>query len=91
MSKNTPKSWWRSNSSSQAPTNTAPISSATKPAIATRPSVLVPVRLIARHSSISPNAISTVTNRDGVKPNSEPTKITAPVDTLAMVAISAQP
>ena len=73
------------------PTNSAPISSATKPAIATRPSVLVPLRLTSSANSISAAARITVVVRVGVKPNSEPMNGTAPVDTLATVAISAQP
>ena len=35
--------------------------------------------------------MNTVVIRVGVNPNSEPTKTTAPVDTDATVAISAQP
>ena len=76
----------------RAPTNTAPISSATKPAIANRPSVLVPAQVDQQARAASgPDSDQTVVVRVGVKPNSEPMKVTAPVDTLATVAISAQP
>ena len=51
----------------QTPTASAPISSATNPAIATRPSVFVPLRLISRHRIIRPAAMNTVVVRVGVK------------------------
>ena len=90
-SNRTLKSWWRSNSSSHAPTTSAPISSATKPAIATRPSVRVPLRLTSSANATSTPARMTVVVRVGVNSNSAPMNGTAPVDTLATVAISAQP
>ena len=55
------------------------------------PSVLVPLRLTNSANSTSTPAKMTVVVRVGVNSNSAPMNGTAPVETLATVAISAQP